>query len=321
MANTSGTTLTTDTTLDTEAILTVYSREILFQAQPILRFKQFATEKTELGTMPGQTIQFLKWTSFEPQDTTLTESGTLPTYKMTASTISITVNEFGFGAAFSEKLLQASFADVAADASKLLGMQYAIDQDRRARNAIRATSNVKYAGGATSINALTSADTLDLTTIRDAVELLATNKCPKIGGDAYICFIHPHQGRALREDPAWVNISNYGDPNRPIVGEVGRIEDVRFIETTMVVKIDTSGNVLTDGIDAGETNTSFTAAVIPVYEALMIGDHSFGHAVSLPVEMRDDGVTDFGRTHKLAWYTIDGYAAIESNHAVRIYSA
>ena len=40
------------------AIQTIWSKEILFQAMPVLRFEQFAVKKTELGVMPGLTINF-----------------------------------------------------------------------------------------------------------------------------------------------------------------------------------------------------------------------------------------------------------------------
>ena len=39
----------------------VYSREIEFKALPVMRFFQFATVKTELGTTPGLTIQMLTY--------------------------------------------------------------------------------------------------------------------------------------------------------------------------------------------------------------------------------------------------------------------
>src|SRR5690606_32661145 len=47
-----------------------------------------------------------------------------------------------------------------------------------------------------------------------------------------------------------------------------------------------------------------------VLEALMLGDNAFGHAISLPVELRDGGVLDFGREHALAWYAIWGFGLI-----------
>jgi hypothetical protein len=46
------------------------------------------------------------------------------------------------------------------------------------------------------------------------------------------------------------------------------------------------------------------------YNAIMIGDNAFGHAIALPVELRDGGVIDFGREHGLAWYAIWGFGMI-----------
>ena len=48
-------TMTTTTNLS-QAVLTVYSKEIMFHAQPVLRYAQFATKKTELGVTPGLKI-------------------------------------------------------------------------------------------------------------------------------------------------------------------------------------------------------------------------------------------------------------------------
>src|SRR5882757_8169822 len=42
------------------AIQTIWSKEILFQAMPILRFEQFAVKKTELGVTPALTINFAR---------------------------------------------------------------------------------------------------------------------------------------------------------------------------------------------------------------------------------------------------------------------
>jgi len=46
------------------------------------------------------------------------------------------------------------------------------------------------------------------------------------------------------------------------------------------------------------------------YSAIFIGDNAFGHAISLPVELRDGGILDFGREHALAWYAIYGLGLI-----------
>jgi hypothetical protein len=58
-----------------------------------------------------------------------------------------------------------------------------------------------------------------------------------------------------------------------------------------------------------------------VYESIMIGDNAFGHAISLPVELRDGGVLDFGREHALAWYAIWGLGVITDQAICKVYTA
>jgi hypothetical protein len=54
------------------------------------------------------------------------------------------------------------------------------------------------------------------------------------------------------------------------------------------------------------------------YEAIMLGDNAFGQAISLPVELRDGGVLDFGREHALAWYSIWGWGVITDSSVVKL---
>src|SRR5262245_55434244 len=48
--------VTTGSTMMGPAIQTIWSKEILFQSMPVLRFEQFAVKKTELSVMPGLTV-------------------------------------------------------------------------------------------------------------------------------------------------------------------------------------------------------------------------------------------------------------------------
>ena len=96
-----------------------------------------------------------------------------------------------------------------------------------------------------------------------------------------------------------------------MLGEIGRIYDVVFIETTQVVAGQGPADLVsgTTGVQA-PTGTS--------YSAIMIGDNCFGHAIALPVELRDGGVIDFGREHGLAWYAIWGFGMITAESRVVI---
>lgn len=92
-----------------------------FQAMPILRFEQFAVKKTELGVAPGLTINFMRYNNLGAASQ-LVEGVRMTTNALTASQFSITVAEQGYAVAVTELLLNASFDDVMASASRLLGL-------------------------------------------------------------------------------------------------------------------------------------------------------------------------------------------------------
>ena len=60
---------------------------------------------------------------------------------------------------------------------------------------------------------------------------------------------------------------------------------------------------------------------IDLFRATMFGDQAYALADSLPVELRDNGVEDFGRKHSLAWYAIYGCGILNENHGVHIITA
>ena len=325
----------------TQAIQQIWSKEILFQAMPILRFEQFAVKKTELGVAPGLQINFLRYNNLGFASS-LVEGVRMQTNALTAQQFSITVSEHGYALAVSELLLNASFDDVMASASRLLGRNMALYLDKLSRDTLYAATstiygedrsalsavNNWYAYGTTAANraAMTGAYYMTPHTIKDAVETLSTKNIPRLG-ETYVAFVHPHQSRRLRDMPEFIEVTKYAAPGNFMLGEIGRLYDCVFIETTQVRKV------------VGGAGTSYTAdtAVTPTvtagggyispaeftgnggsdrYDAIFIGDNAFGHAISLPVELRDGGILDFGREHALAWYSIFGLGLITDQAVV-----
>ena len=317
-----------DTTLS-PAIQQIWSKEILFQAMPVLRFEQFAVKKTELGVMPGLTINFMRYNNLTVNDSTgatLEEGVRMEPVALSASQIQITVTEHGQAVAVTELLLNAAFDDVMASASRLLGRHMAQSMDIQARNTLYA-NGVPFGGGsavapsvvfgrtaasargaispydAGSLGSASAPGFLSPASIKDAVEVLAGQNIPRLG-DTYVCFVHPSQSRSLRDWPEFIEVTKYAAPGNFMLGEIGRLYDVVFIETTQVKKglsIPADLDAITAGNQAPGADT---------YSAIMIGDNAFGHAVALPVELRDGGVIDFGREHGLAWYAIWGFGVI-----------
>lgn len=286
-------------------IQTVFSQEVLLAAQPLLKFDQFAVEKTELNVSPGMTIQFLGYDNISLGGK-LTEGTQMTTKTLATNTRSVTVYEYGNAVAVSELLLQVAFRDVMADAAVLLGRDYATVVDAEERAVLETTTQKVYGGRKASHDLLLAADILDVRAIKDAVEVLSTKNIPKVNGDFYVCFVHPHQSRNLRDDSAWINAAQYGDPDRIFNGEIGRIEDVVFIETTDL------------SIVAKNTGPATQNTLVDTYKAILFGAEAFAKAVALPVEMRDNGIVDFGREHALAWYNIMGFGTLRDYTTVLI---
>jgi N4-gp56 family major capsid protein len=348
-----------------QAIQTIWSKEILFQAMPILRFEQFAVKKTELGVAPGLRVNFLRYKNFGIDPTPLTEGVRMTTNALTAEQIAITVAEHGYAVAVSELLLNASFDDVMASASRLLGRHMAQYLDVQARNTLSAATSAVFGYDRSSVQGVndwynegtpaTQMSDLDgnykLSTgaVKDAALTLAGKNIPRLG-ETYVQFVHPKQSRDIRSNPEFIEVTKYAAPGNFMLGEIGRLYDVVFIETTQVKKLSVNAAYTTStsvGVPSDQYSVPVKANTAPgsggnpesadftaekgyltsatgngaeVYESIMIGDNAFGHAISLPVELRDGGVLDFGREHALAWYAIWGLGVITDQAIVKVYT-
>lgn len=292
---------TTLTSHLTQTILDVYSKEIEFHAQPVLRFTQFAVQKTDLQAQSGLTVKVTIYDNLA-MGGKLTENVPIGTQTLSTSQKEISVTEFGNAVAVTELLLQASFDDVMGSAAKLLGMDYAKVVDKELMTTVLSGTQVVYPGGKSARNQVTATDLFDSAVIKDIVEVLATNNAGKYNGEHYVTFVHPHHSRGLRDNPEFHEVTSYG---KQYAGEIGKIHDVVFIETTQMP-------VLT-GAGAGGT--------VDVYQAVAFGENAYALATALPVEMRDGGIEDFGRVHKLAWYSIFGTGILQDSNIVRIETA
>ena len=327
----------------TQSIQTIWSKEILFQALPILRFEQFAVKKTELGVAPGLQINFMRYNNLGFASA-LVEGVRMQTNALTAQQFSITVTEHGYALAVSELLLNASFDDVMASASRLLGRNMAIYLDQLSRDTLYAATSTVYGEDRSSVSSAvnnwygygsTASQRSDMVgnhfltphTVKDIVETLSTKNIPRLG-ETYVGFVHPHQSRKLRDNAEFIEVTKYAAPGNFMLGEIGRLYDTVFIETTQVLKVPGGAGTsyTTDTLVANPTVTPGGGYITPTtktgngsadrYGAIFIGDNAFGHAISLPVELRDGGILDFGREHALAWYSIFGLGLITDQSVV-----
>ena len=220
-------TQTTGTATLSDEMKTYYSDYLIDNAVPKLVHDQFG-QKHPIPKNGGKTIDFRKYSPLPKLLTPLPEGVTPDGQSLTVTTVEATVDQYGGYVTLSDQLLLTAIDNNMVQATKLLGNQAGVTLDTITREVLNGGTNVVYAGGVTSRNALTGKLTVD--DIKKAVRALKNQNAEKIG-DSYVAIIHPDVTYDLTNDPTWQAVKDY-DPKDWYEGEIGKIAGVRFVETT-----------------------------------------------------------------------------------------
>lgn len=228
------TNVTTDSGLSDE-MKTYYSDYLIDLAEPYLVHDQFG-QKQPIPKNGGKTIEFRKYSPLAKALTPLTEGVTPNGQKLNMSVITATVAQYGGYVTLSDVLLLTAIDNNLLQATELLASQAGRTLDTVTREVLQGGTNVMYAQGGASRAALayTSAasnNNMTFDDIRKAVRALKVQNAPKING-SYVAIVHPDVSYDIMSDPKWVNVKTYSDPDGMYEGEIGKIEGVRFVETT-----------------------------------------------------------------------------------------
>ena len=228
------TNVTTDSDLSVE-MKTFYSDYLIDLAEPLLVHDQFG-QKQPIPKNGGKTIEFRKYSPLAKALTPLTEGVTPNGQKLQVTNLTATVAQYGGYVTLSDVLLLTAIDNNLLQATELLASQAGRTLDTVTREVLQGGTNVMYAQGGASRAALayTSAASNNNVTfddIRKAVRALKIQNAPKING-TYVAIVHPDVAYDIMSDPKWVNVKTYSDPDGMYEGEIGKIEGVRFVETT-----------------------------------------------------------------------------------------
>ena len=295
-----------------DTVRAIYSKEIIYQAQPFLRFQQFCKERTDLTAQRGKSIVFNKYNSLSGGGF-IGETQSIESEGMVAGEVVINLQEAGNATTVTEFLLRTSLHNQLSEAATLLAANYGTVLDGQYRDLMLSTGNTIFGGGKTTAASLAAGDGITTQTIMDAAEYLALQNTPKFDGQYYVCIANPHQVRQLREDPDWRSAHTYSAGTRQLyIGEVGMYEGIIFLDSTQMPMLTTA-----------EVVTKYGAGFTPAngWEAVFFGANSFARGIGLDVELRDNGVEEFGRKRALAWYAIYGIDFLESKYVLRCLTA
>lgn len=302
---------------------TQYGVEVQLQAIPRMRFFQFARVHEELLSQPGTKVQVVKMDALK-RGSALSELTRIQKQALKGSTAEITVVEHATAVAVSEFNLQTSFMNTIGLAIEMLSREFAVYLDLLFRDKVCANTQVIYArksvatlpvvNSSTISNALAGDFVLSTTAVDDAVEILNTNGTPLFDDEYFIGMISPHQARSIKDNGKWEEWSKYTTSELKRQGEIGRWEQVRFVETQHMPQGKNSADVNTYDVALKSTHGD----QVPLYKACIFGEDHYAIAVALYPELRDDGVEDFGRTHSIAWYGIFGVDFLNAERGVVI---
>ena len=269
----------TNTTLDaglSDEMKTYYSMRLINLAEPELIHDQFG-QKHPIPKNSGKTIEFRKYDSLPKALVPLTEGVTPAGQKLSMGVIRATVKQYGGYIELSDILELTAIDNNLVQATRLLASQAGRTSDTITREVLAGGTNVVYAGGAKDRSELVGGDAteannkyLSVDDIRKAVRALKVMNAQKING-YFAGIIHPDTAYDLMNDKKWVDVKTYSDPDGIYEGEIGKIEGVRFVETTEAKIFHAPDLVIADGSNAAVRDLTVKSAsgkVITVTEAL-----------------------------------------------------
>ena len=219
-----------------EEMKTYYSDYLIDNAEPALVHDMFA-QKHAIPANGGKTVQFRRYNPLPKLTEPIKEGVTPAGQSISMEVLEATVAQYGGYVELTDLLILTAIDNNLCMATKLLGSQAGRTLDTITREVLAGGTNVQYGenavparyllvGGKESGNHYLSVDA-----VRRAVRFLKNQNAEKIKG-SYIAIVHPDCAYDLMSDPNWKTPNQYADPANIMEGEIGKIEGVRFIESS-----------------------------------------------------------------------------------------
>ena len=271
---------------------------MLKRAMPYLHIEKFG-QTYPLPTNSTQTAKFRRYymtgatgtagpdatassTFFIPVATTPLVEGITPSGStLTNQDYTVTLAQYGDYVTITDVIEDTHTDPVLQQATDILGEQAAVTVETLRFNVLKAGTNVFYANNVANrssvVTAISLADQRRVTTglnrqnARKITSVVASNPDfnTKSVEAAYMAICHPDLESDIRNMTGFVPVASYGPHTSPFEGEIGSVEQVRYLSTT----------VFTPWADAGGSKgalRSTTGTNADVYPVLIFGRDAFG---------------------------------------------
>jgi N4-gp56 family major capsid protein len=269
------------------------------------KFMQFVKAEPGYGKGMGDTINITRISNVTvPSSAALLEGVRISEDAMTISVQAITVGEFGRAIPFTSIAKDLSTFDLQNTVQSKIKDQMELVLDASASTAFKAgkvkailagVSSVTFdTDGTPSTPSVVNLNVYAVEQIRDY--MYATLNIKPYSSDEYVALISYKAARGLKSDPDWQDWKKYTDPGAKFNGELGKIENVRFVEvnnTSSLSDAKGTGSVLGEGV--------------------FFGDDAVVMAVAQEPELRIKAAEDYGRAMGVAWYGIYNFGQVWSD--------
>ena len=252
---------TTTETLSAEMKI-FYDGVLLDNAKPNLVHDQFG-QKRPIPKNGGKEIEFRRYKTLPKALTALTEGVTPDPNKMSVTTVTAKVKQYGDWISLSDVLLLTAIDNNLTEAVVLLGDQSGRTLDTITREVINGGTNVLYApAGTTPVTTragIKANSLMSLQLIMKAAAILkGANTVPF--DKSYVAIVHPYVAYDLMQDEKWEEWNKYTNAEAMYEGELGRIGNVRFVEST----------------EAKIWDKDTAGGDVSVFSTLVIGKNAYG---------------------------------------------
>lgn len=214
---------------------TYYDMRLIDLVEPELVHAQFG-QKRPIPKNGGKIIEFRQFSALPKALQPLTEGVTPDGNKLSVTSKTAEVSQFGDYVTVSDMLELTAIDPVIEEATVLVSSQAGRTLDTVVRNILVGGTNVYYApkssGEANDVRMqLDSTCLLTPKVVRIAANLLKRVNAKKIEGK-YVAIIHPDVAADLMGTQEWQDAQKHVHPEKIYEGEIGELYGVRFVETT-----------------------------------------------------------------------------------------
>ena len=258
------------------------------QAKPLpskstktIQFRRYFLDSTWTSTFGSDfnPHEYFKGTNFNPANKTLTEGVTPDATLLDSTDYSATLVQYGDRTVITDVIMDTHEDPVMREAVDILGEQAAVLIEKTRYNVLKAGTNVFYANGAARASVNTVFALNDQRKVTRFLKrqlgkpITSTVKStPAFGTESiapsFVCIVHPDLEPDLRAISSFVPAEKYGTMS-PWQGELGKIEDVRYLTSTII-------EPFLGGGASGGSNVLETSSDADVYPMLFLARDAYG---------------------------------------------